>query len=176
MIPEVWSGASRLESLQGTILGPLLFLIFIYSLLLNLPNGSIIAYTDDTVILSSGKSWLQVEVDMKNKLNNVYTWLSITGLSLNINMTVYLTFGCYTDSVPTLSTVTVGGHKLNKVDKTKYLDVLIDDQLTWKPHIRSMSDPSMPCPSNLRLLHQIVRLSNQSWKDGWRVKNFDFIN
>ena len=46
---------------QGTILGPLLFIIYINDLLTTMPENSILSYADDTAVISSGKTWKEVE-------------------------------------------------------------------------------------------------------------------
>ena len=46
---------------QGTILGPLLFILYINDLLLDLPENAIVSYADDTAVISTAKTWHKVE-------------------------------------------------------------------------------------------------------------------
>ena len=46
---------------QGTILGPLLFILYINDLLLDLPENAIVSYADDTAVISTANTWLEVE-------------------------------------------------------------------------------------------------------------------
>ena len=68
---------------QGTILEPLLFILYINDLLVGVIEDTIISYADDTVILSEAK-----------------TWWAYNKLSLNTDKTVDITFRNYKDSVP----------------------------------------------------------------------------
>ena len=69
---------------QGTILGPLLFTIYVNDLLTSMCKESILSYIDDTAIISTGSTWAEVEVEMNKYLTVVSTWLTLNKLLLNI--------------------------------------------------------------------------------------------
>ena len=73
---------------QGTILGPLFFIIYINDMLNLLPN--VISYADDTVILCTQKSWQETQDLMQKLLNILNHWLNINYLSLNVQKNVYM--------------------------------------------------------------------------------------
>ena len=68
---------------QGTILGPLLFMLYINDLLIFLP-GKIFSYPDDTAVIASGNTWKQVQLFMNNDLSKIFDWFAVNRLSLNI--------------------------------------------------------------------------------------------
>ncbi|CAB4030539.1 Hypothetical predicted protein, partial [Paramuricea clavata] len=78
---------------QGSILGPLLFLIYINDLPNSLEYSSTRMFADDTTLTVSGKSIQDVEVAINHDLTNVKQWLSVNRLSLNLVKTEYLLIG-----------------------------------------------------------------------------------
>ena len=87
---------------QGTILGPLLFILYyVNDLLRDMPEGSILSYADDTVIMSSEDTWSMTQDKINQLLGQLAECLALNKLSLNIQKTQFITFGNYRDSVPT---------------------------------------------------------------------------
>lgn len=123
---------------QGTILGPLLFAIYINDLLDILSDDSIVSYADDTVIFSVENNWYLTEKNMNEKLDKVYKWLNLNQLSLNAVKTVYIAFGSYQDSVPEELNIFINDHKLQRVEYCKYLGLYLDYRLKWNTHIDSI--------------------------------------
>ena len=85
---------------QGTILGPLLFLLYINDLLLDIPEDEIVSYADDTVVVTSAKTWKEVEIKMNETLPKISTWLALNKLLLSTDKTVYIEFGNQVGSTP----------------------------------------------------------------------------
>ena len=120
---------------QGTILGPLLFVLYVNDLLDSMPENSILSYADDTAIISTNKTWKQTEMRMNKLLESAADWLALNKLTLNITKTVYITFGNYTDSVPNKLDIKIDNETIRRVENCKYLGVIFDQNLKWNEHI-----------------------------------------
>ena len=132
--------SSHLENItcgvpQGSVLGPLLFLIYIN----DLPNISEVLqfylFADDTNIYYEAESIDKLEKIINNELKKLYTWLIVNRLSLNIDKTNFLVFHPYNKPVKQRITVKIHKKAINEKDQIKYLGVIVDSTLTWKAHI-----------------------------------------
>ena len=119
---------------HGSVLGPLLFLIYIN----DLPNISskldIFLFADDTNIYYENESFIELEKTVNKELKNLYLWLSVNRLALNIEKTNFLIFHPF--NKPLKYNVTIKIHKkaILEAKYIKYLGVLIDSILSWKEH------------------------------------------
>ena len=80
---------------QGSVLGPLLFILYINDLPLAVGLSSVMLYADDTIIFTAASSIDQLQLNLSLDLNNVSSWLKANGLFLNLKKlsTLYLELG-----------------------------------------------------------------------------------
>lgn len=121
---------------QGTVIAPILFIIYINSLNhLNI-SGQIISYADDTAVVFSSNTWEDVLAKVKSDMNHIKDWLSFNLLSLNILKTKFMTFSIYNSSQPNINEIHLGNDNIiTAVDVIKYLGVHIDKNLKWQDHV-----------------------------------------
>lgn len=127
---------------QGSVLGPLLFLIYMN----DLPNVSKLAkfviFADDTNIVYSDSSLANLQVIANNDLRNINNWFEINKLSLNTEKTKFIVFDkkekLRLHSLENLN-VQLNNINIERVNETKFLGVILQDDLTWTSHIADKS-------------------------------------
>ena len=121
---------------QGSIIGPLLFSIYINDLPSIAEKSQAILYADDTAIIYSAKNYLDVQQVLSADFNLIGKWLVRNKLTLNVKKTKCMLFGTPTmlkNSVPLR--LQHDSQDIEQVDVFKYLGVLLDNTLTFRDHI-----------------------------------------
>ena len=123
---------------QGSILRPLLFIIYVNDLCSVSKIFEPTIFADDTNLFFSDKSIKELFHIANLELNKVFKWLNANKLSLNKDKTKYTFFhkACEKDNIPLkLPSLFLNDREIKQITSTKYLGVLIDELLTWKEHI-----------------------------------------
>ena len=122
---------------QGTILGPLLFIIYINDLPNGLLNSEPRMYADDTHLTFASNNIQNISTVLNDDLARVEKWLTANKLTLNASKTDFMLIG----SRQRLSTfhnppsLVIDGAPITQVTSTKSLGVHIDETLSWNVHI-----------------------------------------
>lgn len=121
---------------QGSLLGPLLFLIYINDFQYCSDVFSFILFADDSNIFLSHKNPQVLLQTVNIELSNIITWIHANKLSLNFQKTNYMLFSNSVKILP--GNVLFGGVAIDRVNSTKFLGLYIDDKLNWKIHVNNI--------------------------------------
>ena len=140
---EIGDTQSELELIkcgvpQGSVLGPLLFLIYINDIVNSSKLFKFTLFADDTSLYYSCKNTNNLELTINTELSRISDWLSANKLSLNVGKSKLLYYtnknrNCLKDIV-----VKINNEILKEVDSAKYLGVLMDNKLNWNMHVNNI--------------------------------------
>ena len=121
---------------QGSILGPILFLLYINDITESSTLLKFYLFADDTTLFYSCKADNNTEVVLNNELSKVSSWLASNKLSLNVAKSNFLSFSFIKHTTIKLN---INSIPLIEKQNTKYLGVIIDNKLDWKTHIQAVN-------------------------------------
>ena len=122
---------------QGSMLGPLLFIIYINGIP-NVPQiAKFILYADDVNIIITGNNITEVDAQLRDLCKILLKWVDSNGLHLNLKKTKYMIFS-RARSLELLSTLTKANLPIERLTESKFLGVIVDENLTWNRHIKTI--------------------------------------
>ena len=121
---------------QGSILGPLLFTIFINDLPDTIKHCNVTLYADDTALIVAGKTSDEIQNYLKKDLVNTKKWLDDSKLSLNVNKTKSMLIGTNQRLAKTTPlALKIDNKPIEQVHAFKYLGLWIDSNYKFKTHL-----------------------------------------
>ena len=143
---EIKSTKSNISSVQcgvpqGSVLGPLLFIIYMNDLSNALDRCKDILFADDTTLHMSGNDKRQLFLDMENELSLLTDWFHANKLSINYKKTNYIIFSPkhFQDiDMDVEVTLKFGNEELEEKQFTKFLGMFIDKHLNWTNHFNHL--------------------------------------
>lgn len=152
------AGKVRYGVPQGTVLGPILFILYINDLLTLQSAGRIISYADDTAIMYTENSWEKLKETVECDFLTIKRWFDTNLLTLNPTKTTFLTFSAQVretfDCI--LIKETEGTLQIKSSASVKYLGIIVDSQLKWSLHINNVVKKLRPLLFKFRVLRQYL--------------------
>ena len=95
---------------------------------------------------------------MKHSNSNISDWMRVNKLSINPDKTEFMVIGNprRTNKFADLPPFFLGKNEISRVDKTKYLGVVVDDKLNWGNQFRSVKGKITSCLTSLKMLKNII--------------------
>ena len=126
---------------QGSIIGPLLFNIFINDIVKASQKFAFILYADDTTLNSTldafGNDPEEIQNSIVKELKNIFKWLDVNKLCLNVTKSKFMIFQMPQKKVPQLS-FNIDGLQIDQVYEFNFLGLIIDANLNWKAHLNAI--------------------------------------
>ena len=144
---------------QGSVLGPLLFLVYVDTLRYYISDGVVTSFADDTAITVFAKSVQEAVEKANHALQCLRVFVSVSCLAVNAKKTSYMIFSRTGTLSPLDSVVVYASEVIQQVYDLRYLGFHIDCNLSWKKHSEIVSAKAARGLGILRKLKHTFPLS-----------------
>lgn len=146
---------------QGSILGPLLFILFMNDIVLEIKDSEFEMYADDSTMCCHAKTIQELNVMLTENSKPVYNWVENNRMVLNIAKTESMLIGTIQRLRTAVDNFSIGEgeFKVTQVNTHKLLGIHVDSHLTWENHVSKLCGKIM---SRLYILNKTKYLLPQS--------------
>lgn len=142
---------------QGSVLGPILYLIYIQNIQQAELEAKYTVFADDTILLYNGRTKQELESTINRDLVKFQDWLCGNRLTINTTKTEYIIFKQKNKQEIELN-IRLHNAILKRAQKAKYLGTIIDEKLTWTEHIQKIKKKILPL---VGVLHRCGKLTQK---------------
>ena len=123
---------------QGSVLGPILFLLYINDITSVVEHCRTTMYADDTSIYYTSYHASNVQNDLNKDLSKLRDWFDLNKLKLNISKCSFTIMKSGRNRRPANVNVFIGGKTITQENEIKILGVTLDKNLTFTTHIKNL--------------------------------------
>ena len=120
---------------QSSVLGPLLFLIYINDMSRVIQHSEMHHFADDTNLLYSSNSMKKINRQINHNLKLIVHWLRANRISLNVDKTEIVIFRPKGKDITKKLNFRISDQQIYISKQVKYLGLMLDESLTWLSHI-----------------------------------------
>lgn len=124
---------------QGSILGPLLFLLYINDLPGCLNNSDCVLYADDTTIFAGDRNLNTLTMQLNQDLASITSWCNDNALHINATKTCFMVFHTHHKQTHLVPSINLDNHVIYPSNSTTFLGVVLDSQLKFNKHVLSLA-------------------------------------
>ena len=124
---------------QGSILGPLFFIIYVNDMHSAVQSSVMHHFADDTNLLLSSKDPKQISKLLNKDLKLLFEWLCANRLSLNVSKTEFIIFRPPKKTLDKRIVLKLNRSTIYESNKIKYLGLILDSRLSWNHHINELT-------------------------------------
>ena len=139
---------------QGSVLGPLLFNIYINDLFLFVENSDICNYADDNSLIVADKNIDIIITKLESDIKNLNSWFIDNGMLLNGDKCQFMLIGSSRNSRNHTESISIAGNRITECKMGKLLGITFDNQLTMNEHIKHL------CKQASNKLYALARISH----------------
>lgn len=141
---------------QGSILSPLLFILYIRKILHSLSRGiRSLQYADDIILYSCNTNLTLAINLLQTATNRLESWLSFIGLEIAPQKYDLIIFSRKKKNVSENANILIGNHTLHPRKEVKFLGILLDARMTWRPLINLLK---IRARNGINILKSIFKL------------------
>ena len=131
---------------QGSVLGPLLFLIYINDIANCTTTGKLNLFADDTSAFTAGNDISEVISKSETLMNNLDKWFAANKLTLSATKSSFILFRSLQSRLKAIPDVlNFGNNKINRSKSVKYLGVTLEEHLNWNEHVQNVCNSLKKC-------------------------------
>ena len=148
---------------QGSVLGPLLFLIYTNDIAgCTTESNKTRLFADDTASLISRDTPKELKSSLRKVLLDIIKWCNANKLTINLSKTCYIIYKTPHQNIPSyLNNITINNETITKVPSTKYLGIIMDEKLNWLEHIENLIKSLIRTSNSFKIVKHRMHKNNK---------------